>query len=175
MAADSLIRSAPDSTLTIHKVANLLGATKGSFYHHFETRAELVLETQRLQDIATEQFMRRADAVPDPANRLRFFVLDAFSSIPYLNAEGFLISEELRDREVAKLGMQAGRAVDVWLWRLLVATGAQPERASPLLAMMRSCYDGIVLSRRHQQRTWLVSDLTEVAGVLTDCVLAPAV
>jgi AcrR family transcriptional regulator len=112
MAADLLIRSAPDSTLTIDRIAGLVGATKGSFYHHFETRADLVLEIQRLQDIETEAFMGRADAVPDPVDRLRYFALDTFTSIPYLNAEGFLMSEELTDREVAKLGMRVGQTVD---------------------------------------------------------------
>jgi AcrR family transcriptional regulator len=170
MAADLLIRSAPDSTLTIDRIAGLVGATKGSFYHHFETRADLVLEIQRLQDIETEAFMGRADAVPDPVDRLRYFALDTFTSIPYLNAEGFLMSEELTDREVAKLGMRVGQTVDAWLRQLLIATSSQPDRALSFLAMMRSCYDGIVLSRRHQRRSWPVSDLEEVANALADCI-----
>lgn len=73
---------------------------------------------------------------------------------------------------MAKLGSRAGQTVDTWFRQLLIATISQPDRALSFFALMRSCYDGIVLSRRHHRRAWPHSELEEVANVLTDCILA---
>jgi AcrR family transcriptional regulator len=65
--------------VAIEPMAVRLGATKGSFYHHFPSRDALIVATladwERSQ---TEAVIERLDLIPDPAERLRAVLAAAF-------------------------------------------------------------------------------------------------
>src|SRR5690349_12558395 len=60
------------TAVAVEPLAARLGATKGSFYHHFANRDALL---QALLDdweqAQTEQVIAQLDLIPDPAERLR--------------------------------------------------------------------------------------------------------
>ena len=62
-AAYASVRDRPDATVTINGVADTLEATKGSFYHHFNSRAELVLEVLARHERDTEAIVDGAGDV----------------------------------------------------------------------------------------------------------------
>lgn len=165
-AAYASVRDRPDATVTVNGVADTLEATKGSFYHHFDSRAELVLEVLARHERDTEAIVDHAGSIADPRERMRAFILDAFTDTAYMNAEGFLMDEELTDTDVEELGIRAGRAVNEWMQITLVECGASPNTAERLIPLLRSSYVGVVLARRFHERTWLQHDLRQLAETL---------
>jgi AcrR family transcriptional regulator len=70
-AMDALVEGGV-AAVAIEPLATRLGTTKGSFYHHFESRDALIVaaldEWERSQ---TEAVIQRLELIPDPAERLR--------------------------------------------------------------------------------------------------------
>ncbi len=66
--------------VAVEPLAVRLGATKGSFYHHFPNRDALILaaleEWERSQ---TEAVIERLELIPDPGERLRAVLAAAFA------------------------------------------------------------------------------------------------
>ena len=81
-AALQLIAESGLSALTVDALAKRLGVTKGSFYWHFATRADLLSAAlTRWEQHTTTEAMRGLDAIPDPRTRLEL-MLDASSQPP---------------------------------------------------------------------------------------------
>ena len=86
LSASDWIRAATEAlveggvaAVAVEPLALRLGATKGSFYHHFENREALMQaaleEWERSQ---TEAVIQRLQLIPDPAERLRAVLTAAF-------------------------------------------------------------------------------------------------
>ena len=81
-AALHLIAEKGLRALTVGALATRLGVTKGSFYWHFHSRAELLAAAlARWEQRATTDAMRGLDAVTDDRRRLEL-MLDAASQPP---------------------------------------------------------------------------------------------
>lgn len=78
-ATDALVEGGV-AAVAVEPLALRLGATKGSFYHHFENREALIQaaleEWERSQ---TEAVIQRLQLIPDPAERLRAVLTAAFA------------------------------------------------------------------------------------------------
>src|SRR5436309_7774734 len=79
-AAMEAIVAGGASAVAIEPLAARLGATKGSFYHHFENRDALIAaaleEWERSQ---TEAVIERLGLLPDPGERLRAVMASALA------------------------------------------------------------------------------------------------
>jgi AcrR family transcriptional regulator len=61
------------AAVTMERLAKTLGATRGSFYWHFKNRDELIeAALERWERENTTELIPQAEAIGDPAERLRF-------------------------------------------------------------------------------------------------------
>src|SRR6266516_1724669 len=79
-AAMNAIVTGGVSAVAIEPLAVGLGATKGSFYHHFLNRdALLVAALEEWERSQTEAVIERLELIPDPGERLRAVLATAFA------------------------------------------------------------------------------------------------
>jgi AcrR family transcriptional regulator len=87
LAASDWIRAAMDAiveggvaSVAIEPLALRLGATKGSFYHHFPNRDALIVAAlEDWERSQTDAVIERLDLIADPAERLRAVLAAAFA------------------------------------------------------------------------------------------------
>jgi AcrR family transcriptional regulator len=87
LAASDWIRAAMDAiveggvaSVAIEPLAIRLGATKGSFYHHFPNRDALIVAAlEDWERSQTDAVIERLDLIADPAERLRAVLAAAFA------------------------------------------------------------------------------------------------
>src|SRR5205823_2460435 len=66
--------------VAIEPLAVRLGATKGSFYHHFANRDALIVAAlEDWERSQTEAVIERLELIPDPGERLRAVLATAFA------------------------------------------------------------------------------------------------
>lgn len=77
-AFQALLRGGPNA-IAVANLADELGATRGSFYHYFKDRQELLMAAlHRWEQEATEAFIDRASSETDPAARLHNLFAQVF-------------------------------------------------------------------------------------------------
>ena len=160
-------------TLSTRAIAIRIGATTGSFYHHFENREDLVLEVNRKHMVEGLAFLHRADKVAEPRARLRAFVVDVFSSVNYLRAD-LALEAERGDLEVDKMSRDSEDDVDIWMRQTLVDVGFDSEAASRQIVLMRSTHLGMASSIVVHGAAWTAHDRRQLADTLVAAVLASA-
>jgi AcrR family transcriptional regulator len=68
------------AAVAVESLAIELGATKGSFYHHFENRDALIVAAlEDWERAQTEAVIERLELIEDPAERLRAVLAAAFA------------------------------------------------------------------------------------------------
>jgi len=105
-AYQALLQGGPRA-VAVAKLAEGLGVTRGSFYHYFDDREELLIAAlERWEQEATETFIARASREPDPAARLRALFGQVFREPTALAAaERYLLADRAN-------GGAAGQVVD---------------------------------------------------------------
>lgn len=80
LAAFLVLAERGPSAVAVEPIAARLGATKGSFYWHFPNRAALVAAALALWETrGTEDLIAELSALPDPGERLRRVLVEAFA------------------------------------------------------------------------------------------------
>lgn len=81
-AYEALVEGGPDK-VAVASLAVTLGATRGSFYHHFRSRQELLdAGLARWERTSTEDLITQAEATDDPRDRLALIVDRGFPTGP---------------------------------------------------------------------------------------------
>jgi AcrR family transcriptional regulator len=81
-AMDAIVREGP-AAVAIEPLAISLGATKGSFYHHFANRDALIVATlEEWERAQTEAVIARVELISHPGERLRAILAAAFADRP---------------------------------------------------------------------------------------------
>lgn len=116
--------------LAIERLAQRVGATRGSFYWHFRDRAELVeAALERWERENTSELIPGAEAIADPAERLGFIIREIYEQ-PVDTIEVALagaVGDPVIDRVVARV---TGTRVD-FLRRIFLGLGLpEPEAAA---------------------------------------------
>lgn len=79
---DAIVREGP-AAVAVEPLAVRLGATKGSFYHHFANRdALLVTALEEWERTQTEAVIARVELISPPGERLRAILAAAFADRP---------------------------------------------------------------------------------------------
>jgi AcrR family transcriptional regulator len=79
-AATEAIVAGGVASVAIEPLAAELGATKGSFYHHFENRDALIVAAlEQWERSETEAVIQRMELIADPGERLRAIVAAALA------------------------------------------------------------------------------------------------
>jgi AcrR family transcriptional regulator len=81
-AMDAIVREGP-AAVAVEPLATRLGATKGSFYHHFANRDALIVATlEEWERTQTEAVIARVELISHPGERLRAILAAAFVDRP---------------------------------------------------------------------------------------------
>lgn len=152
------------SGVRVEAIARDLGTTKGSFYHHFSDRAELVgAVMDRWERDETDHFMIEADAAPGPRERLEvLFRGIGQRRIPgedslYLDAEREGVSDCVREVTARRVAYVAAALVELGIEpdearrRALATVGA----VLGLEQLARGGVGPIMAARDEMQRTLL--------------------
>src|SRR5438128_5153225 len=82
VAMDAIVREGP-AAVAVEPLAVRLGATKGSFYHHFANRDALLEATlEEWERAQTEAVIARVELISHPGDRLRGILAAAFADRP---------------------------------------------------------------------------------------------
>jgi AcrR family transcriptional regulator len=79
------------AAISVERLAQGLGVTKGSFYWHFENREALVRAVlEHWEKVGTEQVIESLDAIADPRERLVGLLAVSLDQLDHLRAEAAL-------------------------------------------------------------------------------------
>lgn len=130
------------AAIAVEPLAARLGATKGSFYWHFTSRAALIeAALTRWEQTATDAIIVTTEADPDPERRLRTLftrVADAASGNP---VELALLSSAAHPQVAAALHRVTERRME-YVARLFAELGFPPEEARRRSLLAYSTYLG---------------------------------
>ena len=160
--------------ITIDDLAERLGATKGSFYHHFKDRTDLLLELQKVRDQLVSDIAAEADRIPDPVERFRQYCVDAFTEKGYLQIEVVMERERVRYLEVDKALRTADDEAYEWQLQAVKDLGISPEEAPRYLRVLKAAAIGLVLLMMHEGISLPLEERVEFANTLVDMAVASA-
>jgi len=170
-AALHLIAEKGLRALTVGALATRLGVTKGSFYWHFHSRAELLAAAlARWEQRATTDAMRGLDAVTDDRRRLEL-MLDAASQPPRSRSLYAALAEAAADPVVRRVLDRVASARIAYLQRCYTNLGFSPALAKSYAVVAYAAYRGL-LQLAHEAPAALPTDWSSYADV-TRTVLIP--
>lgn len=139
------------AAVAVDELAPRVGASKGSFYGHFQDRAELLEAALDLwEKTRTDAIIEELEDVEDPLERLRRTCAICFTS-PYAGRiEPALTSERAGDGIQAVLQRVTERRID-FLAQTFMEVGFEPLEARQRAAIMYSTYLGFFAAQGHAE------------------------
>jgi AcrR family transcriptional regulator len=174
-AALQLVAEKGLGALTLDALAARLGVTKGSFYWHFASRAELLAAAlSRWEARSTTDNVRGLDAIPDARQRL-VLMLDAASQPPRSRSLYAALAEAAEDPVVRKVLNRVAAARISYLEKCYAEIGLTPTLAALHAVLAYAAYRGL-LQLAHEAPGALPSDWSLYPGVVRDALVprAPA-
>ena len=169
-AALQLTAEAGLSALTVDALASRLGVTKGSFYWHFRSRADLLTAAlARWEHRATTETMKGLEAVPDPRRRLEL-ILDASSQAPRARSLYAALASAADDPVVGPVLDRVGVARIAYLESCYRALGLDQSSARATAVFAYSAYRGL-LQLAHEAPAALPADWSVYPRVVREALL----
>lgn len=139
------------AAVAVEELAPRVGAPEGSFYGHFQDRAELLEAALDLwEKTRTDAIIEELEDVEDPLERLRRACAICFTS-PYAGRiEPALTSEQAGDGIQAVLQRVTERRID-FLAQTFMEVGFEPLEARQRAAIMYSTYLGFFAAQGHAE------------------------
>ena len=139
-ALDAIARGGIDA-VAVEPIAAELGATKGSFYWHFENRSALVAAALELWERSTDAVIEYLEQEPDPARRLRMLVDGAYDHGPSDPVELALLSNP-GDRTALRAVRRVAERRVKYMADHLEALGWDADEARDRAMLMAYLYSG---------------------------------
>ncbi len=169
-AALQMIAESGLGALTVDALAKRLGVTKGSFYWHFRTRADLLgAALVRWEQNATIEAMRGLDAIPDPRTRLQL-ILDASSQPPRSRSLYAALAEAAEDPLVRQSLNRVATARIGDLETCYRALGRTPPLAKARALLAYAAYRGL-LQLAHEAPASLPKDWSNYPALVRETLL----
>jgi AcrR family transcriptional regulator len=140
-AALDALASGGVAAVTMERLADTLGATRGSFYWHFEDRNELIeVALEEWEREHTTELIPRAEAISDPAERLSFLFREAYErpADPLETALAWNADEPLVAPAVARVT----RIRLAFLYRIFTELGLPDDEATDRAWLAYAFYAG---------------------------------
>jgi AcrR family transcriptional regulator len=152
-ALDAIARGGVDA-VAVEPIAAALGATKGSFYWHFENRDALIQAALELWERrSTDAVIEDLDKEPAPGRRLRMILAGGFERGPIERAEIALLSNPGHPAAVRAVRRVGERRI-AYMADQLVALGWKPRDARDRAVLLAYIYVG------HLQLAHIAPDVT---------------
>jgi len=169
-AALQLIAEAGLRALTVSALASRLGVTKGSFYWHFNGRAELLSAAlARWEQRATTETMKGLDAIPDYRRRLAL-MLDAAAQPPRARSLYAALAEAAEDPLVRRVLNRVASARIAYLEVCYRNLGVPATAAKSQAVFAYAAYRGL-LQLAHEAPGALPRDWSSYAGLVQAALL----
>ncbi|MET0283760.1 MAG: helix-turn-helix domain-containing protein [Polyangiales bacterium] len=131
--------------VSVERIAEQLSVTKGSFYWHFASRAELLAAmAARWEAVATEAIIAEVEAIVDPRERLRALLRASFDDVANLRAEAALAAAAQSDRAVARVVLRVMKRRLAYTESVYRALGQTPAGSRRLAIAAYGAYLGTV-------------------------------
>jgi AcrR family transcriptional regulator len=129
--------------VAVEPLAVRLGATKGSFYHHFQNRDALIAaaleEWERQQ---TDAVIARMALIPDPAEQLRAIMAAALADRPGAIRDAALVASAAHPLVKPVVDRVTQRRLD-YMTQLCTEMGLPPDQAGRRVLLLYSSYLGL--------------------------------
>ncbi len=124
--------------VAVEPLARKLGVTKGSFYWHFEDRAELLTSLLESWEVrGTERIIHEVDDTCDePVDRLQHLARTIFQVTPFDALEVALRSWAASSSEAKRTVRRVDRKRLAYIAQLLIASGMRKTRAQQRAEVM---------------------------------------
>lgn len=173
-AALTAITEAGLDAVNVEELARGLGVTKGSFYWHYDSRADLIAAALMLWERRdTDGYLAEIAKIPDPTDRLRRLIANAVQLSQRRNVYAALSQVDSQPAQAVLHRVAEQRTA--FLTGLYADLGLPPQRARLLARLAYATYIGLMrLTAEAPAAPLSTEDLEAFTDEATRALLPPA-